>query len=74
MTKVRDNLHRISSKNKNFGDTDKVKKRSDSVISSNVKWLLKSGIQIKEGDDMGALYGWKYLNPPSYPFVYSEIT
>ena len=41
---------------------DKVKKQSDSVISSNVEWLLKSGIRIKDGDDKGALYGWKYLN------------
>ena len=53
---------------------DKVKKQADSVISSNVEWLLKSGIKIKDGDDKGALYGWKNLNPPSYPFVYSEIT
>jgi len=44
MTRVRDNLQRISD-NKNFGNMDKVKKQSDSIISSNVEWLLKSGLQ-----------------------------
>ena len=67
-------MSKISNQNKNFGNVDKVKKQSDSVISSNVEWLLKSGIRIKSGEDKGALYGWKNLNPPSYPFVYSEIT
>lgn len=53
--------------NKAFG-------RSEEVLSSNVEWLLNSGIRIKIGGDKGAIYGWKYLDPPSYPFVYSEIT
>ena len=51
-----------------------VRGQSKDVISNNLEWLLHSGIRIKEGDDKGALYGWKYLNPPSYPFVYSETT
>ena len=67
-------MSNYSNQNKNFGNVDKVKKQSDFVISSNIEWLLKSGIRIKDGDDKGALYGWKNLNPPSYPFVYSEIT
>jgi hypothetical protein len=61
-------------KKENIGKMDKVKKRTESIISSNVQWLLNSGIRIKKSDDKGALYGWKYLNPPSYPFIYSEIT
>lgn len=48
--------------------------RSKDVIFCNLDWLLTSGIRIKNDLDKGALYGWKYLNPPSYPFVYSEIT
>lgn len=51
-----------------------VNRRSQNVFHSNVEWLLNSGIRIKDGTDKGALYGWKYLDPPSYPFVYSEIT
>jgi hypothetical protein len=49
-------------------------RRSEEVLSSNVEWLLNSGIRLKIGADKGAIYGWKYLDPPSYPFLYSEIT
>ena len=61
-------------KRKNLENIDIVIKRSKDVLHCNVEWLLNSGINIKNGGDKGALYGWKYLNPPSYPFVYSEIT
>lgn len=61
-------------KRKNLDNIDIVIKRSEEALHCNVEWLLNSGINIKNGDDKGALYGWKYLNPPSYPFVYSEIT
>lgn len=59
---------------KNRDNIDIVIKRSEEVLHYNVEWLLNSGINIKNGGDKGALYGWKYLDPPSYPFVYSEIT
>jgi hypothetical protein len=46
-----------------------------------MRWLLYSGIQITEGQDKGAVYGWKNLSTGSsslssysYPFIYSEIT
>ena len=44
------------------------------ILNDNVKWLLHSGITIKNGPKRGAVYGWKNLNPPSYPFIYNEIT
>jgi hypothetical protein len=65
---------KVFNKNKNSGFTDKVNRKSVAILSSNIEWLLNSNIRIKDGNDKGALYGWKYLNPPSYPFVYSEIT
>jgi len=67
-------MTKASNENKNSGRKVKVNNRSATALSSNVEWLLKSDIRIKDGNDKGALYGWKYLNPPSYPFVYSEIT
>lgn len=48
--------------------------KSSEIFNDNVKWLLHSGIRIKNGPNSGAVYGWKNLNPPSYPFIYSEIT
>ena len=47
---------------------------SNKVFKDNVEWLLHSGIRIKNGPKKGAMYGWKNLNPPSYPFTYNEIT
>lgn len=44
------------------------------VLKDNVEWLLDSGIRIRNGPKKGAMYGWKNLNPPSYPFIYNEIT
>jgi|SoiMethySBSTD1v2_1073268.scaffolds.fasta_scaffold72896_1 hypothetical protein len=67
-------MTKVLNENKNSGFTDKVNRKSIAILSSNIEWLLKSNIRIKDGNDKGALYGWKYLNPPSYPFVYSEIT
>ncbi len=46
---------------------------SDEIIKNNINWLLNSDIRIKEGEDKGALYGWKDLTNSSYPFIYSEI-
>lgn len=54
--------------------TEIISRQAENVFYSNVRWLLDSGIRIKNGKDTGALYGWKYLDPPSYPFVYSEVT
>jgi len=51
-----------------------VYQKSSTILDSNVSWLLHSDIRIKSGENMGALYGWKNLNPPSFPFIYSEIT
>lgn len=48
--------------------------KSKRIFDGNVTWLLSSDIRIKSGENMGALYGWKNLNPPSFPFIYSEIT
>jgi uncharacterized protein YyaL (SSP411 family) len=62
------------SEDKNLERVDIVIERSQAFLSSSVEWLLNSGIRIKDGNDIGALYGWKCLFPPSYPFVYSEIT
>ena len=47
---------------------------SNEVFNDNIRWLLYSGIRIKNGPRKGAVYGWKNLNPPSYPFIYTEIT
>ncbi len=46
---------------------------SNEVFNDNIRWLLYSGIRIKNGPRKGAVYGWKNLNPP-YPFIYTEIT
>jgi hypothetical protein len=48
--------------------------KSDEIFYNNLKWLLYSGIRVEKGSDAGAIYGWKDLNPPSYPFIYSEAT
>jgi hypothetical protein len=48
--------------------------KSNRIFHANVNWLLSSDIQIKNGQNRGALYGWKNLNPVSFPFIYSEIT
>lgn len=42
-------------------------------IDNNIKWLLFSDIRVKDGEDQGALYGWKDLTNNSLPFIYSEI-
>ena len=57
-----------------MSDNSKLQENSNEIFNDNVKWLLYSGIRIKNGPNMGAVYGWKNLNPPSYPFIYSEIT
>ncbi len=46
---------------------------SDEIIENNINWLLNSDIRIKQGEDSGALFGWKDLTNSSYPFIYSEI-
>src|SRR6187551_949587 len=48
--------------------------KSNRILSQNIKWLLTSDIRIKNGYNKGGLYGWKNLNPVSFPFIYSEIT
>lgn len=48
--------------------------KSSRIMHDNMHWLLSSDIRIKSGTNKGALYGWKNLNPPSFPFIYSEIT
>lgn len=53
---------------------DNIYLKSSRIFNDNVKWLLHSGIRIRNGPKRGAVYGWKTLNPPSYPFIYSEIT
>jgi hypothetical protein len=47
--------------------------RSEGIFCSNISWLLYSNIRIKTGPDRGAMYGWKNLNPTSYPSIYNEI-
>ena len=42
-------------------------------IENNIQWLLMSDIRVKDGEDQGALYGWKDLTNASLPFIYSEI-
>ena len=56
---------------KNMAD---VNLRSRKILVDNITWLLSSDIRIKNGENKGAFYGWKNLNPPSFPFIYSEIT
>jgi hypothetical protein len=46
--------------------------KSDPIFYNNLKWLLYSGIRVEKGPDAGAIYSWKDLNRPSYPFIYSE--
>ena len=47
---------------------------SRKILNDNIEWLLYSDIRIKAGRNKGALYGWKNLTPPYFPFIYSEIT
>ncbi len=53
---------------------NRLEEKSREVFNDNIRWLLYSGIRIKDGPRRGAVYGWKNLNPPSYPFIYIEIT
>jgi hypothetical protein len=53
---------------------DQTYQRSNKIFHANINWLLSSDIQIKNGQNKGALYGWKNLKPVSFPFIYSEIT
>ena len=58
---------------------DKVKLSEQSekmslLIRKSMNWLLHSEIRIKSGENRGAIYGWKNISPPSYPFIYNEIT
>ena len=55
-------------------DNNILQEKPTEIFNDNVKWLLYSGIRIKNGNNIGAVYGWKNLTPPSYPFIYSEIT
>jgi hypothetical protein len=48
--------------------------KSNEVFNNNIAWLLASDIRIINGQNKGALFGWKNLNPVSFPFIYSEIT
>ena len=48
--------------------------KSNQILNHNINWLLTSDIRIKNGYNKGGLYGWKNLNPVSFPFIYSEIT
>jgi len=48
--------------------------KSNKILDENMTWLISSDIRIKEGGNKGALYGWKNLTPPYFPFIYSEIT
>jgi hypothetical protein len=52
----------------------KMYEKSNKILDENIQWLLSSDIRIKEGENKGALYGWKNLRPPYFPFIYSEIT
>ena len=51
-----------------------VYQRSNKILDQNIEWIISSDIRIKEGDNKGALYGWKNFTPPHFPFIYSEIT
>jgi len=53
---------------------NKLHDKSNEIFNDCVKWLLYSGIRIKNGTNRGAVYGWKNLRPPLYPFIYGEIT
>src|SRR5438093_4328167 len=55
-------------------NTDVAHQRSNRIFHDNMTWLISSDIRIKYGQNRGALYGWKNLNPVSFPFIYSEIT
>jgi hypothetical protein len=48
-------------------------RRSKETFLNNVRWLLYSDIRLRDGPDKGGMYGWKNLNPNSYPFIYNEI-
>jgi hypothetical protein len=52
----------------------KVYEKSNKILNENIEWLISSDIRIKEGDNKGALYGWKNFISPYFPFIYSEIT
>lgn len=56
---------------KSMNDTEE---KSKKVLNHNIRWISSSDIRIKNGKNKGALYGWKNLNPTSFPFIYSEIT
>jgi hypothetical protein len=51
-----------------------VYEKSTKILHGNIEWIISSDIRIKEGGNKGALYGWKNLIPPYFPFIYSEIT
>jgi hypothetical protein len=55
-------------------NTDVAYQKSNKIFHENMTWLMSSDIRIKNGHNKGALYGWKNLNPVSFPFIYSEIT
>ena len=46
------------------------------MIEKLESWLLNS-IRVKEGENCGAMYGWKNIHAPNeaakYPFIYNEI-
>ena len=46
---------------------------SEEIINNNSNWLVNSEIRVQQGEDKGALYGWKELTDSSYPYIYSEI-
>jgi hypothetical protein len=51
-----------------------VYEKSNRILHESIEWIISSDIRIKDGDNKGALYGWKNLTPPHFPFIYSEIT
>jgi len=53
---------------------NEIYQKSNQILQDNIDWLLYSDIRIKDGQNKGALFGWKNLNPKSFPFIYSEIT
>lgn len=53
---------------------NQIDQKSNQILQDNENWLLYSDIRIKDGQNRGALFGWKNLNPKSFPFIYSEIT